>query len=293
MSIDFICVGAQKAATTWLYKNLVKLPDFDLPPIKELHYFDRSHSYPSRSPVAEDLAISRLINRKNLVAMVKDFGRVIVKDYYDFNDLKFLLRWHSMKMSDYNYARIFNETYGKSITGELTPSYAYLRREDFIRMRDINPNIKILYILRNPIERAWSHARFVEPSIIEDENRLFRFFESYKFRNHGNYIESIATMESVFSLDQIKIIWFDNVLTNPQQTMKTVVSFVGGDEEFVDQLSGLNVPVNVSTKMKMPKGVELRLKSIYHDMMHEMAVQYESAPRKWYNLYFNEDGNSG
>ena len=121
----------------------------------------------------------------------------------------------------------------------------------------------------------------MKPSIVEDEKKVMSFFESYKFRNHGNYIESIKKLERVFSPSQIQIIWFDDVIANPRETMKT----------FVDRLSGLDVPVNVSTKMKMPKGIEVRLKSIYHDMMLEMAAKYESAPRKWYDLYFHEDEN--
>src|SRR3954451_6343376 len=38
---DFICIGAQKAGTGWLYEQLRAHPDFWVPPIKELHYFDR------------------------------------------------------------------------------------------------------------------------------------------------------------------------------------------------------------------------------------------------------------
>lgn len=37
---DFIGIGAQKAGTTWLYKNLKQHPNIWLPEIKELHYFD-------------------------------------------------------------------------------------------------------------------------------------------------------------------------------------------------------------------------------------------------------------
>ena len=42
---DFLCVGAQKAGTSWLYHQLNSHPDFWMPPIKELGYFDQmSHS---------------------------------------------------------------------------------------------------------------------------------------------------------------------------------------------------------------------------------------------------------
>ena len=38
---DFLCVGAQKAGTSWLYKQLSGHPDFWMPPWKELHYLNQ------------------------------------------------------------------------------------------------------------------------------------------------------------------------------------------------------------------------------------------------------------
>src|SRR4051812_18116714 len=43
---DFICIGAQKAGTGWLYEQLRAHPDFWMPPLKELHYFDRQWRSP-------------------------------------------------------------------------------------------------------------------------------------------------------------------------------------------------------------------------------------------------------
>ena len=34
---DFLCVGAQKGGTSWLYRQLEAHPDFWMPPVKELH----------------------------------------------------------------------------------------------------------------------------------------------------------------------------------------------------------------------------------------------------------------
>ena len=48
----FICVGAQKAATTWLYRALSSTPGIFIPCIKELHYFSelKSPSYKEPGP---------------------------------------------------------------------------------------------------------------------------------------------------------------------------------------------------------------------------------------------------
>lgn len=41
----FLCIGAQKAGTTWLHTNLTQQKDLWLPPIKEIHYFDYRENY--------------------------------------------------------------------------------------------------------------------------------------------------------------------------------------------------------------------------------------------------------
>ena len=37
---SFVCIGAQKAGTTWLYDNLRPHPEVWLPQVKEIHFFD-------------------------------------------------------------------------------------------------------------------------------------------------------------------------------------------------------------------------------------------------------------
>src|ERR1700758_1596004 len=44
---DFLCVGAQKSGTSWLYRQLDLHPDFWIPPLKELHYFDELSRIPT------------------------------------------------------------------------------------------------------------------------------------------------------------------------------------------------------------------------------------------------------
>src|SRR5262245_10957802 len=56
---DFLCVGAQKGGTTWLYWQLDSHPDFWMPPVKELHYFDKpkrtNRVRPPRRPDKRDV----------------------------------------------------------------------------------------------------------------------------------------------------------------------------------------------------------------------------------------------
>src|SRR3984957_2732032 len=65
---DFLCIGAQKAGTTWLHKMLGQHPGAWLPPIKEIHYFDRLYrkksqldAIPSRLDIGRMEAVLRAI----------------------------------------------------------------------------------------------------------------------------------------------------------------------------------------------------------------------------------------
>ena len=62
---SFLCIGAQKAATSWLHKNLLEHPDVWMPPLKELHYFDYLYIPDSRKGIEHQRlkAIKRTIKR--------------------------------------------------------------------------------------------------------------------------------------------------------------------------------------------------------------------------------------
>ena len=161
--INFIGIGATKAGTTWLFDRLRDLNQFRLTPIKELHFFDRNKQY-YMSPMTVE--ITKLKDRvffdwRWYKRFAKDIGRTIFQ-YPSFYDLKWVLKWHTLNYSDSAYAAMFPETDTK-ISGEITPAYSFLKSQDISRMFAINNDLKIIFLLRDPIERAWSHIRYRKP----------------------------------------------------------------------------------------------------------------------------------
>ena len=132
---DFICIGLRKAATRWLYSQLREHPDFALPPVKELHFFDR------RFPP-------------------KDLARRIAKSTSD-NDARFFDLLGAMNRSKSHdmetYSALF-DVCGDKITGDITPAYgSNLGEEKIAELARVFPDTKILMMLRDPISRAWSN----------------------------------------------------------------------------------------------------------------------------------------
>jgi hypothetical protein len=129
---DFICVGAQKGGTGWLFRQLALHPDFWMPPLKELHYFDQlsrtQRAFPPRRKDERDLWF--LDNMKTLSA----------RSYIDLE----------------NYANLF-EPKGSLLSGDITPAYSMLNDEIIQPIVDHFPNLKVIFLARDPVERVWSH----------------------------------------------------------------------------------------------------------------------------------------
>jgi len=125
------------------------------------------------------------------------------------------------------------------IYGEVTPTYIYDQRA-LDRLYTYNPNIKILAVLRNPIERAYSHwAMEVQNG---HETRSFKEALALEFRRWriedpsrnpwfayitcGFYTEQIRRLWRIFSPDQILLIKSDSLDSNPDVTMAEVFNFL-------------------------------------------------------------------
>src|SRR5438132_3664605 len=118
---DFCCVGAQKGGTGWLYEQLRAHPDFWMPPLKELHYFDRM--WRSQRAAAAPLSF---------VGKAEGRIRAARKRARDKRDARFLDAMESLSVrSDINlesYAELFAPK-GSLLSGDITPGYSLLPDE--------------------------------------------------------------------------------------------------------------------------------------------------------------------
>jgi len=128
---DFLYVGAQKAGTSWLYRQLEPHPDFWMPPVKELHYFDQpTRTKEFHPPQRGDARDSSFIDG------MKDLS---AQFYLDLD----------------SYGRLFSHK-GTQLSGDISPAYSTLTDEIIERVVNHFPNMKVVFLARDPVERAWS-----------------------------------------------------------------------------------------------------------------------------------------
>lgn len=128
------------------------------------------------------------------------------------------LRWYADHFADA----------GSRIAGEITPAYGLLSRPEIAEIRQLMPDLKLVLLIRHPVERAWSHAvmklaREQRRSIDEaSDNEIRAFLESAACRRAGDYATMIETWTSVFSPERLLVGTVDEVEAAPQDLLLRV-----------------------------------------------------------------------
>ncbi len=260
---DFLCIGAHKAGTTWLYQQLDSHPDFWMPPVKELHYFDQ---------------LSRV-------------QRAAPPRCRDERDLRFLESIKNLSAEPYmnldHYARLF-EPKASLLSGDISPNYSTLSDEVIRRVVGYFPNLKVIFLARDPVERVWSHLsmevyyRQIEPfdaTNIDEVNRnlsrrgmLLRSYPSAVVAQWKRYVE----------LEQFRVYFFDDLQRNPAELRRSILRFLGADPDKPG--SRLTADYNSWTRMeKLPLTNKVRshLARFFKKELKTCAARLGGPARDW------------
>jgi hypothetical protein len=174
----FICIGAQRAGTTWLYHCLKEHPDIYMPSHKELRFFNYNYS-----------------------------------DGLD------------------TYLENFSNASNEKVRGEITPDY-YRQEYALLRIKKHIPDIKLIFIIRNPIERAFSQYELY----CGTEYKEMSFEETYKNQNDliewGKYGKNLEFIYQHFPKTNVLVLNYDLLKGNPEAFLKQVFVFLQVDDGF-------------------------------------------------------------
>ena len=260
---DFLCIGAHKAGTTWLYQQLDSHPDFWMPPVKELHYFDQ---------------LSRV-------------QRAAPPRCRDERDLRFLESIKNLSAEPYmnldHYARLF-EPKASLLSGDISPNYSTLSDEVIRRVVGYFPNLKVIFLARDPVERVWSHLsmevyyRQIEPfdaTNIDEVNRnlsrrgmLLRSYPSAVVAQWKRYVDS----------EQFRVYFFDDLQRNPAELRRSILRFLDADPDKPG--SRLTADYNSWTRMeKLPLTNKVRshLARFFKKELKTCAARLGGPARDW------------
>jgi hypothetical protein len=137
------------------------------------------------------------------------------------------------------YERLFDP--GATVRGDASPLYLYTRETPgLIRARV--PGARLVAVLREPVERTWSHYRYVTAGAdaagfaAAVRRELGRGYEPYRTGTHylrlSRYAEQVQRYREVFDPDQLLVLRYEDLVTDPGTALARICRHVGVDEGF-------------------------------------------------------------
>ncbi len=250
---DFLIAGPQRTGTTWLHAHLRRHPEIFLSEPKELFFFSRLKT-PGSSK-------------------------------FQSNDLSWYLRFFHDPPWRYALKNAMalwrhHEPYRPRVRGEATASYAALDADVIREITVLNPDIKVILMIRNPIDRAWSHAKkdLVRnrnrrlQDVSEDEFRTF-FTDPYQLQcarvveNYDNWAAHLRNGHLFGGL-------FDDVASRPEALLLRVMSFLGvtSDPRYIDQ--SVHEAVNPTATSEVPEKYRRFLEELFTDDLEKLHRRF-------------------
>jgi Sulfotransferase family len=225
---DFLIIGAQKAGTTWLHRNLQAHPQVWMPKEKELHYFDEKMG--TETSLRSKLWGERAMDERWRRQVRRQLGRYST---FSASDIAWDLRYFLGSWNDDWYASLFIQGRDK-IVGETTPDYSVLGKKQIAHVHEIMPEAKIIFMMRNPIERAWSQTVMYFDKkegrhLDEVREKEFLDFTRSQSSLYTDYARTLENWTSFFHEKQLFVGFLEDVHFYPNRLLARLYRFLGVD----------------------------------------------------------------
>lgn len=233
----FLVVGPAKTGTTWLYEQLKLINGFEMPPTKEINFFSELnflHIINPRSRKAlEEFEMAGYEISVDAIATAK--GRFInrrqINRQYAAEQMRPLWGWYYRYfprnmggISSYLYSLLF-ATRNNGTTGDISPLYFGIGEQVIKEIAKWFPELKIVLIIREPVDRAWSNIRmnYYSTQAMPDFS-----IDSYLAKHNlgSDYKRAITNWERYFKPNQIMYLFYDDLVDNPTGFLQQFLDFV-------------------------------------------------------------------
>ncbi|MDX8391443.1 MAG: sulfotransferase [Mariprofundaceae bacterium] len=288
MKPDFICIGPEKTATTWLFSMLEGHPQVWLPPYKELRFLTEGNLVPEHS--LKNLFFSphwhcRELRRILIRNTVKMLLLKKTEGYGPFETYAWVLRYMFGSHTFAWYDSLFRAGEGL-LCGDITPNYYHIPEARICELHQHNPETKILLFVRNPIDRAWSHATM---NYCQHSGRDFDTVTDDEWMSMLNelhdlwvpYDEVIRRWQKYFP--NMAVCFFDQLKTDPEQFFAGISDFLGIESELNRKTAAKVVGKGVGKPI--PEKIKEHLQAQYGDEIRALVGNNISPyPAQWLSL---------
>ncbi len=213
---SFLIIGAEKAGTTSLYNYLSQHPGIFMPPVKELNHLIQ---HPKKRSLFQGPDVTYKVAIQN-------------RD---------------------DYFKVFSDAPEGTVVGEITHIYLYAPESPGL-IHEVLGNPKVIAILRNPVDRAFSQFVFhrnlqleplptFEEALTIEEARIKAGWDPvFHYQQRGFYGEQLSRYYKEFPEDELRIYKFEDFFQAPASSMSDLYGFVGADASFVPDITKKFIP---------------------------------------------------
>lgn len=210
---NFLIIGAARTGTSSLYEYMRQHPDIYFSPVKEPMFFALEGGKPDFRGPGDDLEI----NRKAVTDLAA-------------------------------YQALFAGAQGRKAVGEASANYLYSERAAE-RIHHYAPDARLIAVLRNPVERAYSSFLYMirdrrEPlrdfgQALADEPRRIRdhWEHIWHYAGMGFYFQQLERYYQRFDHSRIRVYLNEDLKQDAPGLLKDVFGFLEVDENFVPDTS--------------------------------------------------------
>lgn len=260
---NFLFIGTGRAGSTSLNQYLKQHPDIFMSPIKETNFFSYEGGRPNfRGP----------------------------GDLQSFAHRQTITTFEA-------YQANFNAVDGQPLIGEASPSYLFVPQAPE-RIKHYLPNVKMIVILRDPVERAFSMFsglvkqgreplyNFEQAIEAEDERIRQNWAPTWHYSSQGFYYQQLKRYFELFDREQFSIHLFEEWVNDTPGVVREILQFLEADESFKIDFSE---KYNVSGK---PKSIFLQnflersnpVKTALKNVLPKQLYKYVGSNLKMINL---------
>ncbi len=197
---NFLIIGAAKSGTSALYHYLRQHPEIYMSPRKETHFFGYEGMNPGTKGPGDTIP--------DAITNLKD------------------------------YQALFANSRNKLAIGEASPTYIYVPRAS-LRIKYYVPDVKLIALLRQPADRAFSAYMHVirdgrEPeqdfakALKQEEKRIANNWGPiWHYKKCGFYFEQLEHYYDTFERFQIRAYLYEDFNNDPVFILKDIYEFLG------------------------------------------------------------------
>jgi hypothetical protein len=193
--------------------------------------------------------------------------------------------------------RIQQQTGVYPITGEASPYYMFHPLVGERIAQDL-PDAKLIAILRDPVERAYSaythekargfetetfeRALELEPERLRGEEERIRADPTYVSKHHqhnaylarGRYVEQLQRLDRIFGRERLLVLDFDDVFDDVPRSMAELTRFLG-----LPDWAPANIPQrNARPRSAMPGSIRMGLEKYFEEFDQRLAQWWGRTP---------------